>query len=241
MKLSSFKFSTSIILFIFGLSACGGGGGGGGGAATAPPGKVTSTLAFPLLAGYKAMVAAGYSKTFTISGDCSGSGSTTRAPVSTATTFEGSPALSGGVTLTWTLTNCTPTSLASTYTAYYDSNYLPLGSSNGVDSYNLYLTPPSIPASVMVGATAASGTLTGYTTSAKSVFTGTQVVSFLIEPDTATTAIVNVISKGYNSSTTLLYTGQDRFRMTSSGTLTILSSDIQYATGSAIHLVLTYN
>ena len=59
----------------------------------------------------------------------------------------------------------------------------------------------------------------------------------VVEPDTASTAIVNAISKRYNQSGQLLYTSQSRRRIDASGTTTPLSSDIQYATTSTLRLV----
>ena len=72
----------SILISVSLLSACGGGGGGG------TSGPVTSSLSFPLQSGVKALIASGASKTFTISGTCSGSGSVSRSAANTPSTFE---------------------------------------------------------------------------------------------------------------------------------------------------------
>lgn len=222
---------------LVGLSGCSGGGGGG----SAPAGPVTSTLSFPLQSAYKTLVANGLTKTFTVSGTCSGTGSKTSAPATTAATFEGVAGFSAVGTLTMSLSNCTPASTAQTYTGYFDSNYVPLGMNSVGVNYGVYLTPPTIPTSVTVGGTAIYGTETLYTDSTKATGNGRVDGSYVIEAETSTTAIVNLIGKIYNAAGTLIVTEQDRFRIAATGALTPISSDLQYANGSTTHFVLTYN
>jgi hypothetical protein len=232
MKFRNFALLSLITL----LTACGGG--GGGSPATGP---VASTLSFPLQTGYKALIASGLStKSFTVSGTCTGSGSKTSAPANTPATFEGVSGLSAVGTLTMTLTNCTPASTAQTYTSYFDSNYVQLGFNSVGINYGVFLIAPNIPTSAAVGGTGVIGTMTFYTDSTKSVGNGREDLSYLVETDTATTAIVNLIAKVYNASGTLTATEQDRYRIDSVGTLTPVSADIQAANGSTTHLVLTF-
>ena len=138
------------------------------------------------------------------------------------------------------LTGCTPSSVGVTSTSYYDTNYVPRGFSSIGVNYGVYLSAPFIPSSVMVGNTGTIGTETLYTNSTKTVANGTDVSSFVVEPDTATTAIINLISRNYNANGTLLSTEQDRYRINASGTLTQVSTDIQYSSTSSTHLVLTF-
>lgn len=105
-------------------------------------------------------------------------------------------------------------------------------------NYGVFLTPPTIPASVTVGGTGVIGTETLYTDSTKLVGNGRQDGSYVIEADTANTAIVNFIWKIYNAAGVLSSTSQVRFRIAMTGALVPLSEDIQYATGT--HLLLTY-
>jgi hypothetical protein len=98
-----------------------------------------------------------------------------------------------------------------------------------------------IPSSVTVGATGILGTQTLYTNSTKTTGEGTIAVSYVVEADTASTAIVNVIAKIYNIAGTLTATEQDRYRITSTGALTPTSVDIQYANGSTNRVIFTYN
>jgi hypothetical protein len=228
MRIRTAVLSITSILAL-GLSGCGGGG------STAPAGPVTSTLTFPLLSAYQTLTANGFTKNFTISGNCSGTGTDTEAPASTATTFEGTSALSAGSAITWTYSNCTPASNAVTSTTYYDSNYMPLGGSG--DSYGVFLTPVSLPTSVTVGSTGTIGTETLYTDNTKTTGAGRSDFSYVIEADTSTTAIVNLIQKEYNTANSLIITGQSRYRITATGALTPVSIDFQAGT----HELWTYN
>lgn len=238
--LTSWRYSvTALALFTSALLiGCSGGGGGG---AAAPAGPVTSTLSFPLQSAYKTLLANGLTKTFTVSGTCSGTGSKTSAPATTAATFEGVAGFSAVQSFTLSYTNCTPASSATTFTSYYDSNYVPLGFNSVGVNYGVWLTPPTIPPSVAVGGTAIVGTETLYTDSTKATGNGRIDQSYVIEADTSTTAIANLIAKIYNAAGTLTATEQDRFRIAATGALTPVSVDIQYANGSTTHLVWTYN
>lgn len=153
-------------------------------------------------------------------------------------TFEGTAGrLSAASTQTTTLTNCTPTSSAQTGTNYYDTNYVPLGYNTVGSSYGVFVTPPSIPSSVTVGNTGTLGTENIYTNSTKSVLSGTRIISYVIEADTASTAIVNLIARDYNTSTILTDTQQSRFRIAATGPLTHVSITYQASNGSTTNLV----
>jgi len=233
-KMKNIACGVAVIL----ASVLAGCGGGGGGSSVQTPILVTS---FPLQSGYKALLASGLQKNFTVSGTCSGSGSRTTSPANTATTFAGVAAFSSTSTMTMSLTNCTPTSTAQTFTSYVDSNYVPLGFNSVGINYGVYLTPPSIPTSVAVGATAVIGTENLYTDSTKTTANGTQVLSYVVQADTSNTAIINLIAKIYNQAGMLTATEQDYYRIDTAGTLTPISADVQYSNGSTLHLVLTYN
>ena len=214
------------------LVGCGGGGGSSS--------NVTPVTSFQLQSGYKKLIANGASWNLSISGTCTGSGTiSTSAPG--AATFEGASALSTTETLSTSFTNCTPASHAITALNYYDSNYNPLGFSTVGMDYAVFQTPlPSpLPTSVSVGNTGVFGTLTVYTDSTKTTSTGTRIISWAIESGTTTTAVVNVIGKGYNTSSQLLFTQQTRYSIDASGTLTLISIDVQDSTTSTNHLVFT--
>ncbi len=223
------------VLLTAGLSGCAGGSGD-----NSPAGVVPSTLQFPLQSAFKSLVANGYSKSFSVTGTCIGTGNKTAAATTTAT-FESVPVFSAVETMTATLDKCTPSSIAQTFTSYYDSNYFPLGFNSVGVNYGVYLTAPIIPLSVTVGGTAIVGTVSLYTDSTKGTSNGKEDLSYVVEAETANTAIVNLISKIYNSSNQLTSTEQDRFRIATTGPLVPISADIQYSNGSSTHLVITYN
>lgn len=213
---------------------------GGGSSSTPPSGSGTSTLSFPMQSAFNAMVANGWTKNFTSSGDCSGSGTQAVAPAKTAATFEGAAALSATNSTTYTFSNCTPASGAQIFTAYYDSNYVPRGFSDFSTTYGVY-GAISIPSSVIVGGTGVLWTEARYTNSTKSTSIGSAVTSYIIEADTPTTAIVNLIYKIYNTANTLTQTQQVRYRISATGALTLVSVDTQSSNGSTFHIVWTYN
>jgi len=231
------------------LAGCGGGGGGSSNPAPAVP--VVSALSFPLQSAQKALDANGLTKSFTVSitsatvsGTCSGSGSATAAPATTPTTFEGKLALSSLNTLTITSpasTGCNAVNITQTSTDFFDTNFVPVGNIIVGGDYSLFLIPPSVPTSVKVGDTGTIGTETSFTDSTKATRTGTTVISYVIEADTSTTAIVNLISTNSDAAGTLTSTEQDRFRIPAVGALTPISSVIQGAVAPNTRIVLTYN
>jgi hypothetical protein len=143
------------------LTSCGGSGSSPASSTPASSAPVTSTLSFPLQSGYKALIASGYSKIFTSSLGCSGTGTLATGAANMPATFNGTTGVSASQTLTTSYTNCTPPTSASTQTFYYDSNYNLLGTI-GAD-FAIYLTPMAMPpTSVNVGSTGVLGTQTHY-------------------------------------------------------------------------------
>lgn len=228
----------AVVLGSWMLVACGSGGGGG---SPAPASPVASILSFPLQTGYKAMVASGLSKSFTVSGTCTGTGTKVSSPAATTpASFEGVAGFSTASTLTYSLSSPCSSKTIDKSTSYFDSNYLPLGTATTVN-YGVYLTPPSVPLSVTVGAAGPIGTETLYVDSTKAVTLGSIIQSYVIEADVLPiNAIVNLISKITDASVPYTVTEQDRYRIDANGTLTPVSIDIQFAGGSVIHLVLTF-
>ena len=209
------------------LSAC------GGGDSTPATGPVVSTLSFPLKSAYSTLVEKGYTKKYVVSGSCEGFASEITAPATGGQTFNGvTGQLSTALTLSINLTTCA--SITATVNTYYDTDFTPLGFSS-VGVYSVYLPPPSIPASIMVGDTGTIGTAKNFTDSSKITLAGKTVVSYVVEPDTASTAIVNLIFQTIDNSENLTSTEQDRYRISSTGALTPVSKDTLTAT---THLLL---
>lgn len=179
-----------------------------------------STLPFPLRSGYSAQVASGSATNYTISGSCSGTlNEVWSAPVAGA--FEGLAALRA--TRTDTYTTSTPGTVcgsSSTWTVnrYYDTSYSYLGQSSS-GAYTVAMSPLVLPVSVKVGDNGTIGTAIIYTDSTKATPSGQYVHSYAVEPDTANTAIFNLITKKYNSNSILISTEQARMRIASNGAL----------------------
>lgn len=215
------------------LASCGGGGGGSGSTPVTPNGPIASTLSFNLQNEFQTLIEAGFTKTYTISGTCTGSLGITKGAANIPATFEGQSAFSATETVVGSFSNCTPASSTATSTLYYsNSHYSPLGFNSVGVNYGVFLTVPTLPSSVTVGTTGIVGTENLYTDSTKTVPTGRTDISYAIEADTATTAIANFISQSYNLSGVLLVTEQDQYRMTANGALTPISLDLQYTNGN---------
>lgn len=215
------------------LAACGGGGGSSG--------PVTSTDTFQLRTAYVNYLQDTRSLPFTLSGTSSGysvtgSGTTTQGSVF-STTFEGQPAQAKTTTVTGSFTvNGQSSTLASSATTYVDSNFNPLGF-NGT-SYTVVTSATPIPTTGRVGDTGTWYNATRYTSSSKTTRSGTETATFVMEPDTASTALLKIIQVQKDTSNVTTNTTTITFRLTTAGTLTRLSEAGGTNTTS---LTATYN
>jgi hypothetical protein len=225
------------------LAACGGGGGGGGGA----PAPVASTSAFNVRSGYAARVTAGATDNYTVSGTCAGTAQIVNG-ATTAAMFEGMQALAATQTATVNFTNCQPSVSTASGTNYYDPNETLLGTvvvnpvSQAVIEYASWAantTPSPLPTAAHVNDSGMLTTLTTYSDSTKATVTGQRAYTYTIEADTATTAILNIVAKTYDTTNTLQITQQSRYRVAADGSLTVLTIDVQYGGMSGAHLLYT--
>jgi hypothetical protein len=217
------------------LAACGG---GGGDAMTPAPG-VRPTTAFALAAGYKARIASGATDNFNLSGSCTGTATISTAAAAPAT-FEGVTGYSSAQASSVNFTNCAPATSSATGSTYYNASYATIGLSIVGGEYASFAAPPSdLPVAVKVGDTADIATLTTYTNSTKTVAKGRRVLSYVIEGDTNTTAIVNLITRSYDLGNVLLSTEQSRYHVAENGTLTRGTIDVQFSSTSTLHLLYT--
>ncbi len=222
------------------LASCGGGGGGAAATVVIP---VSSTLSFPLKAADDLLTVNGYSKTFNVSGSCTGTGTDTTTPATTVATFETVSGFSSTGTFSMNLPGCPTLSGATPSTTYYyDGSYVPQGSNTLGVAYGVFTVRPIVPTTVLVGASGVIGTENLYTDNTKTVTSGRYDFSYVIEPDTANTAIVNLTLKDYDAANTLISTQQNRFRLAMTGALVPISVDaVLYSTNPVTHLVWTYN
>jgi len=210
----------STLLFL--ISACGGGGGGGGG-------PVTSAETFQLKTAYVNFFNGSNSLPFTLSGTSSGyavtgSGTLTES-VPVNSTFELVSALQKNSTITYTLTvNSVTSSTASSSSSYADSNYVPLGGTGS--EYTVITGSTSIPLTARVGDSGTWSTENRYTNSSKSSLIGTTTTTYVLEADTATTALLKIIDTDKNTSGTTTATTIETYRITPSGGITHVSASI---------------
>ena len=231
------RLSLAITAFAL-FTGCGGGGGSGGN-----PGPVISTSAFNLLAASKSQAATANAQAFTVSGTINGfaivgSGTATfGAP--TSGTFEGAPALQRVQTTTGSLTvNGQTLPIASSSLSWTDNNYIPLGSSS-TSEYQVITGTPTIPSAAHVADTGPLYTANRYANSTKATLLGTEVVTYVVEADTATTALVTIISTTKNTSGAVTSTATAQMRVTTANTFTRVKETL-LDPGNASNLVITY-
>jgi hypothetical protein len=223
-------FISALLLLI---SACGGGGGGSSG-------PVASNETFQLKTAYVNFFNGSNSLPFTLSGTTSGytvtgSGTLTEsAPVNG--TFESVSALQKNSAITYTFTaNNVTSSTASSSSSYADSNYVPLGGTGS--EYSVITGNASIPLTARVGDSGTWSTQNRYTNSSKSTLVGTTTTTYVLEPDTASTALLKIIDTDKNTSGTTTGTTIETYRITPSGGITHISVSISE---SPTYLVFTF-
>jgi hypothetical protein len=223
------------------LSACGGGGSSGGGT----PAPVASTSAFNLQAAYKSNYTASASYKISVTGTygaypVTGSATAVQGNV-TSGTFEGKPALQQAVSILGTITVNNQTGpLATSSISWVDTNYMPLGTSGGSE-YIVVNGTASIPTAAKVNDTGAVYTAKRYTTSAKTSLLGTRTVTYVVEADTATTALVTLISVDKNNSGTTTVTATEQYRVTTANTFTkIKETGVDNTNGLSLTLTVIY-
>ncbi len=202
------------------LTACGGGGGSGS------TGPVSSTETFQLRTGWVNYITDTRSLPFTLTGTVSGtpvtgSGTLTQGSLS-RTVFESQNALSKTTVVTGSVSGNGQTyPLGITTTSYIDSNYNPLGS-NGPE-YVVTTSGSTIPLTARVNDTGIWFQSVRYASSAKTSRLGTATTSFVLEPDTASTALLKIIEIEEDTYGTTTSTNTLTFRITPAGGLTRLS------------------
>lgn len=229
MKSSTYVITAGVLLS---LAGCGGGGG--------PSSPIASTDTYQLRTAYVNYLTDTRSAPFSVSGtvngvNVTGSGSATQGAL-TSTTFENQTALQKVSVITGTLNaNGQTLPLSTSSTTYADSNYNPLGFS-GTD-YEVISGAVTIPTTARVNDAGEWYSSIRYATSSKSTQRGTASVSYVLEPDTASTALLKIIRIEKDTSGATSSTSSISFRMTPSGGLTRLTEST-ISSGTA--LTITY-
>ncbi len=161
------------------------------------------------------------SKNFNISGyvngmEVTGSGTVTRGAFSTGI-FEGVSANRQIKTLTGEFAVGGTTVPMSSYVFdWVNSNYEPLGKSGG-DDYFVVRGVPTFPATVRVNDSGALYSAEIYNNSSKSGYIGTVSVTYVVEADTATTALLRIITEERNAFGMIKSTLQSEVKIWPSG------------------------
>ena len=211
------------------LAACGGGSGGGNSSST-PSGPVVSNETFQVRTAYNNNLIDTGTVSFKASGNyvtggnsypVTGSGSTTFGAL-TSSSFGGVPGYSKTTVTTGSVTvNGSTSSLASTGTQYVDLNYVPLGNSGS--EYVVVTSANPVPVTAKVNDTGNWYSANRYTNSSKTTLLGTRSVSFALLPDTASTAIMTIITTDKNTQGTTTSTYTTRSKITPAGVMTRIS------------------
>ncbi len=236
------------------LSSCGGGGSGGASSTSASGGPAGATTEFPLDSAFKAMLVAGVTKTWTVSGSQCGTASEHDGPSGAASgTFGGNTAIASySESINATLADCSTAApftaaapAAATDLLYLGStpelNYWKVGTTSATPTYGEFLVTYQAPV-VYVGTTGGLGREDWYLgSSAGGTADGHTDFSFSVSADGSSnsSAIVDLISKRYDASNALLYTNQAYYRIAATGPLVPIKIDVQYsaASGSTDHLI----
>ena len=237
------------LALITALAACGGKGGeddAAPAAAIGPVVPVVSTLTFPLKAAHDLLLASvvesadlyakGRPETASVDGLCSGELILTRPEINFPQVFEGVHRKFVINTVKTTYRNCPASNANESTIVYYNDQYLPLGSSApGV--YGVWPALAAIPGSVTVGMFGQIGTEQFYSDSTRTTPLGRAVHSYAVEPDTAKTAIVNLITQRFDVDDQLQYTVQLRRRISQDRLFPIVSWEKQDAAPSTMHVI----
>jgi hypothetical protein len=236
MMKNHYLFHALALTVSLALSACGGGGGDN----SASAGPVTSSETFQLRTAYVNYVKETRSLPFTVTGTSSGtkftgSGTATQGALTSAT-FESQAAQQKTSTISGSITvNGVTQPISSSSTTYVDSNYNPLGSSGS--DYSVVTGSASIPNTARVNDTGTWYSTIRYASSTKAILRGTETVSYVLEPDTASTALLKIIISKKDTSNNLTSSTTVTFRIKPDGTLTRISeSNVEGSTS----LILTF-
>lgn len=178
-------------------------------------------------------------------GDCSGTYDFNQGPAATSTTFEGVQAVSATRITQMDLMNCAPASQAEATIVSYACpvvgsacTSIPMGWDVVGGSHAIWASEIVIPEYVRVGEKAFGGTYKIYSDSTKTVLLGRIDLSWIIEPDTQSTGIANLIYEKFDASANLLVKEQYRYRISAGGAMPLVSVEIQtWETTPPLHLV----
>ena len=169
----------------------------------------------------------GASKTFNVTGVCQGTFSITDSPAA-KTIWNGQAAYAVGTTEIVNMPNCSLRWNSQSNITYYDLNFVEIAKTHSDGTYSEY-AKSSQPISIKVGDTGSLGTWTRWDNTSKSSKLKSDVHSYVVEPDTATSVIFNEIDRTYDNNNQLEFTSQFRVRLNAAGIFEWVSATVDLA------------
>ena len=177
--------------------------------------KNDSTPTYDVMMAFKNKFMTGFSKTQVISGDCTGTFSKTNAPA-VKTTWNGQAVYAVATTEITTSSTCTSLTGVKTSVTYFDMDFVELATTNSDGTYSDFVGP-SRPGLVKVGDTGTMGTWSNWKDATKKIKNDTDQITYVIEPDSASSVIFNRVDRTYDNNNILKRTTQIKFRVTAAG------------------------
>ena len=261
-QLNSKHLIFCLISSVLVLTGCGGG--GGGDAPNVQPVAVVSTNTFNFQSAWQKFYTTQYSKTLNVSGSCSGSLTYAHTAMGKPTAYDiadltlphpvvnvnPSYVVTNLVEVKATLQGCSTTSSSTATTSFYDpTTFAPYGYIGGTayngatswkNTFREFSSRVVLPSSIKVGDIGVVGTVFTYETSnfkKNGSPQGRTDVTYVVEADTATTALVNITSKVYDVNGKLTLVDQTRYQIDANNNLTLISIDQQYSDTLTLHLI----
>jgi hypothetical protein len=190
--------------------------------------KKDAPPAYDIKTAFQNRIIKGASKTFNVTGDCKGTISQTDSPAA-KTIWNNQAVYAVGNTHINSIPNCSlGFSGTQTSITYYDLDFVELAKFHSDGSYSEFVKSPR-PNSVTVGDSGTLGTWTHWNNTGKTNLYERDVMSYVIEPDTSSSVIVNLIDRTYDNNNQLEITSQLRFRLDSTGVLEWVSATVDFA------------
>jgi hypothetical protein len=243
MKCKIWTFTLSALLT---LSGCGSS--GEDWASKDPSALATSTNSFDIAAAWTQLNLTPNTKQMSTSGTCSG----TFIISNTAATYVSSTDLYNFTTINGLYQRCSPEFANWQGLQYYNSvhyfKYQNFKLSNFLYNYqgapNIWRAPANFPFSAKVGDSGLIGVLDNYTNANQTTKAGVEEWRYVIEQNTATTVVFNLIVNAYDTTTSstatdylsapIIQTEQYRYVVTANNTMTLRSYDVERPDGFKI-------
>jgi hypothetical protein len=257
------KFQLAVLfLLVATITGCGGGGSSSPSATQVP--VIVSTNTFNFQSAWQKFNTLQYSKSLSVSGSCSGSMTYLHSAASQPMAFDYSdlsfPHPVGNVNpayFVWNqqqiktdLLGCAASASSTTTKVYFDATtFAPFGyiggtAYNGATSYQStfreFSTRVVLPSAIKVGDAGIVGSVMTYNISNFKKYgtpQGQTDVTYLVEADTSSTALVNIISKVYDANGKLTLVDQTRYQIDVGNNLTLSSIDQQYSDSLSLRII----